>query len=512
MPDRRIARSIVFVSIRSVRREIKVILPSFPSWFRQKEGRRLASCHTLTGRARRPRSQGTLHPVSSFLYPLAAMPIIALICYNLLLLLLSPLLVVYMLWRLLIAGKSRRGLAERLGFLPAHKLAGEGPCIWLHAVSVGETLAAKPVWEALLAALPGWRLLHSTTTDTGQAQAEKHAGEHGQIIYLPFDFLPCVWLALARARPRLVVLMETELWPNFLAVAHLLGCKVVLANGIVSDRSLRGAARMAPVYRWMLGNIDRFCMQSAQDAERIIRLGADPARVCVVGNSKFDQVVRQVPLGEQMMLRHALGLNRDEPLLLAGSTHPGEEEIVLRAFRLLTTLHPRARLLIAPRHIQRAQAIAELAVAHGFTVACRTKVEQQPSAPDAVLILDTIGELARAYALCTAAFVGGSLAPIGGHNVLEPLGLGKPAIFGPHMEKNRDIAAAVLEAGVGFQITDAESLAACWQRFLDTPELGKEIIDKAANIFHQHQGAAKRGVEEIVKVLDMAADAPRIVR
>ena len=429
------------------------------------------------------------------------MPILALVGYNLVLVLFSPLILLYLVWRLVIVGKSRRGLLERLGFIPARKLAGAGPCVWLHAVSVGETLAAQPIWEELLAALPDWRLLHSTTTDTGQALAVKYLGARGQIVYLPFDLLPCVWLGLGRVRPRLIVLMETELWPNLLAVAHLYGCKVVLANGIVSDRSLRGAARMAGLYRWMLGHIDHFCMQSAQDAERIIGLGADPARVTVAGNTKFDQVVRQVPLSEQIALRNACGLANDEPLLLAGSTHPGEEEIILRAFRQVKTHYPRARLLIAPRHIQRAPEIAELAAAQGFTTACRTQIAQAPAPPDAVLILDTIGELARAYALCTAAFVGGSLAPIGGHNVLEPLGLGKPAIFGPHMEKNRDIAAMVLEAGVGFQIADADTLAASWQRFLATPSLGKEIIDQADAIFQRNQGAAKRCVDAMQAVV-----------
>ena len=425
------------------------------------------------------------------------MAILMLLAYNLLLLLLSPLWLLYLIWRLVIVGKSRRGLAERLGFIPPAKTAGDAPRVWLHAVSVGESVAAKPLWEALLAALPGWQLLHSTTTDTGQAQAAKTLGARGQMLFFPFDLLPCVWLALARARPRLIVLVETELWPNFLAVARLRGCPVVLANGIVSDRSLRGAERMAPVYRWMMGNIDHFCMQSAQDAERIMHLGADPARVTVVGNTKFDQVLRAVPLGEQMTLRNALGLGRDEPVLLAGSTHPGEEEVVLRAFRLLQTRHPRARLILAPRHIQRAQELLELAAAHGFTAACRTKATQQPPPSEAIIILDTIGELARAYALCTAAFVGGSFVPIGGHNVLEPLGLGKPAIFGPHMEKNRDIAAIVLDAGVGVQVADADALAAAWGRFLDSPAAGKELATRARDIFRRHQGAAQRCVNEI---------------
>jgi len=436
------------------------------------------------------------------------MNIILLVLYNLLLLVLSPFIFLLLLWRLLVAGKSRRGLFERMGFIPRSKLP-TGPRCWVHAVSVGENTAAKPVWQALLKLLPDHHVILSTTTDTGQATAAKLVGEHGQTIYFPFDLLPCAWLALARARPELIIIMETELWPNFLAIAGLLGCRVMVANGIISDRSLRGAARLRPLYRWMVGNIDRFCMQSREDADRIVRLGADPARVTVAGNTKFDEVLTEVSLGEQINLRNALGLSRDEPILLAGSTHPGEEEPVLRAFRQVKTAHPGARLLIAPRHIQRAGEIAELITAHGFAAAHRTKIASVSAPPDAVVILDTLGELARAYALCTAAFVGGSFVPVGGHNILEPLGLGKPAIFGPHMEKNRDLARLALDAGVGFQVADAGELAARWIAFLDDRKLLRELAEKTRTIFHQHAGAGERCAKEAAKLLgeDMEATA-----
>jgi len=439
------------------------------------------------------------------------MKVASLIVYNLVLLVLSLIIVLLLLWRLIVAGKSRRGLLEQLGFIPARKLSA-GPRFWVHAVSVGENTAAKPVWQALLALLPEYRLILSTTTDTGQAMAVKFAGGQGQPIYFPFDLLPCVWLALARVRPEVIVLMETELWPNFLSVAKRFGCKVMVANGIISDRSLRGAARVRPIYRWMTGHIDRFCMQSREDADRIIRLGADPARVTVAGNTKFDEVLTEVPLGEQITLRNALGVGREEPILLAGSTHPGEEEPVLRAFRQVKAAHPDARLIIAPRHIQRAQEIEELAIAHGFAVARRTKMAVTPPAPDAVIILDTLGELARAYALCTATFVGGSFVPIGGHNILEPLGLGKPAVFGPHMEKNRDLAHLTLAAGVGFQVADADALAARWNVFLADRHLLKEVANKAKAVFQQHSGAGQRCAEAAVALLGRALGSREVGR
>lgn len=429
------------------------------------------------------------------------MAIIILVLYNMVLLLLSPVLLLYLLWRFVVTGKSRAGLSERLGWMPAHKCAGSEPCLWLHAVSVGETVAAKPVWPALLDALPGWRLLHTTITDAGQEQAVKFVGEQGQVAFFPFDLLPCVWLALARAHPSLIVLVETELWPNFLAMAHLLGIPVLVVNGRISDRSLRRALRLLPLFRWMTSNITRFCMQSGEDAARIIRLGADPARVTVTGNAKFDQVATAVPLGEQILLRDALGLTRDEPVLLAGSTHPGEEEQVLRAFRRVKSADARVRLLIAPRHIQRAQEIEELVVAHGFAVARRTKLATMPVPPDAVIIMDTIGELGRAYALCTAAFIGGSLAPIGGHNVLEPLALGKPPLFGPYMSNFRDIAALVLEHELGAQVNDDAELAAQWLAYLVDAHRCRDIARRAAALVDANRGAAQRFAEEAVKLV-----------
>lgn len=433
---------------------------------------------------------------------------IALLLYNLVLLVLSPVILLLLLWRLLVKATSRQGFLERLGIIPRRKQpSGDAPRIWLHAVSVGETIAAKPIWEALLAALPGWHLIHSTTTATGQAQAVKLVGTAGDVIYFPFDLLPCVWSTLTRIRPRLIVLVETELWPNLLAVAALLGCKIVLVNGRISDRSLRGAARCAPLYRWMTANVDRFCMQSQEDAERIKRLGAPPERLVVTGNAKFDQAMVTVPLGEQVTLRNALGFKRDEPVVLAGSTHPGEEEVVLRAFRQVKTALPRARLIIAPRHIDRAQEIEALAGAHGFAAARRTRLATVPPPPDAVIILDTIGELARAYALCTAAFVGGSLVPTGGHNILEPLALGKPALFGPYMSNFRDIADIALQAEVGYQVHDAEELAAQWQRCLTETRARRAFTARTQAIFQQHRGAAQRCALEATRLVQAPTDS-----
>lgn len=421
--------------------------------------------------------------------------IAALVAYNLVLLLISPLAVMYIIWGLIISDRSRRGMGERLGFIARRKVAGEGRRLWLHAVSVGETMAAKPIWEAMLQRFPHCRFFHSTTTDTGQAQAVRAVSDRGTLLYFPFDFLPCVWLALRRVRPELLVLLETELWPNMLAVARLMGVKVIVVNGRISERSLRGGKRLGPVYRWMTGNVDRFCMQSEEDARRIILLGADPATVVVVGNSKFDQVAAAITPTEREALRQALGIAPEDAVVLAGSTHPGEEEIVFSAFRQFVGAVPRARLVLAPRDISRAERLEEMAAASGLTAVRRTAIRAGCTAQ--VMILDTIGELMRAYALGTSAFVGGSLVNLGGHNILEPLASGRPAIFGPHMSNFRDIAALALEEEVGVQVNSAEELAAQWLHFAQHPEACRAIVERAAGIFQRYRGASARFVDEM---------------
>jgi 3-deoxy-D-manno-octulosonic-acid transferase len=425
---------------------------------------------------------------------------LAILIYNLVLFLLSPVIVLAILAQMVIGGKTRRGQGERMGFVSRRKVRGDGPILWMHAVSVGESVAAKPIWQAMLAAMPGWRLVHSCTTDTGYDVAQKGLGEAGSLLYFPYDYLPFVWLSFARVRPSLLVLVETELWPNALLVASWVGCPVMVVNGRISERSLRGASRVPWLYRWMCGRIDRFCMQSEEDAARIIRLGADPARVVVVGNSKFDQVEPAVTLGEQVTLRNMLGLTRDEPVLLAGSTHPGEEEVALRAFRQVKQAHPEVRLVLAPRDIKRAAEIEALVTAHGYISIRRTKIGSAPAPPDAIILLDTVGELARAYGLCVAAFVGGSLVPVGGHNVLEPLAQGRAALFGPQMSNFRDIAAITLDAGLGAEVRDDAELARQWLAYLNDPALRDKVARQASTTFHAHMGASRRCAAEAARL------------
>jgi 3-deoxy-D-manno-octulosonic-acid transferase len=424
--------------------------------------------------------------------------------YNLLSLIFSPVLFIVYLINALTRHNIIKGTWQRFGFIPKRKDAKDVPLFWLHAVSVGETIAARAVWPEIQKALPDWQMAHSTFTDTGMGEVTKGVENRGIIFYMPFDFFICVWMAFSRLRPRLLVLMETELWPNLLFMAKMYGCKLMVVNGRISDDTARDARMAISLYRWMTSRVDLFCMQSQEDATRIISLGASPDKVRVSGNVKFDQAMVSVTLGEEAILRNNLGLKRDEPVLLAGSTHPGEEEIVMQAYRIVKNNHPETRLVIAPRHITRGAEIEELIKAHGFSAVRKTKINDDFIVPpDAVLILDTIGELAKAYSMCTAAFVGGSLVNIGGHNILEPMGLGKPAIFGPHMNNFRDITELALNNGVGFKVENADDLAARWMEFLQNPDYCKKMADKTVEVISIHRGAAKRCADEAEKLVKM---------
>jgi len=426
------------------------------------------------------------------------------IAYNVLLVLLSPLLAAYLVYRMAIQGKSRTGWRERLGFVPP--LPGDRkhdePLIWVHAVSVGEVAAAEPILRELRSLEPLAKIVLSVTTPTGREMAQKRNLDIDGLFYFPFDLPIAVARALDTLRPSLFIAMETELWPNFLWAAKRRGVKTMVANARVSDRSFRRSGPLRPLYRWMLKHVDWICVQSPLDAERFVALGADEREVQVVGNSKFDEAYPEVSDAEQCKLRQDLGFALDAPVVVAGSTNPGEEEIVLDAFWQVRVKHPDARLLIAPRHPERTPEIEEIAERLGYATARRTEmlkaartVEPSPaedSAQDCVVLLDTIGELARVYSIATVTFVGGSLVPKGGQNILQAIAQGKPVFFGPYMHNFRDSTAAALAQGVGFQVRDAKSLAQGMLELLDAPDRLEEIARKGREMIEASRGAARR--------------------
>jgi 3-deoxy-D-manno-octulosonic-acid transferase len=437
------------------------------------------------------------------------------ILYNLLLVLLLPLLALYLLYRLIEPRRRLTGLGERFGNIQAATagLEDSDPVIWVHAVSAGEMAAVAPVIRELRLREPLARIALSTVTATGREMVGKLGLDLDALFFFPFDLPGIVNRVLAAVRPDVLVLVETELWPNLLYAARRRGVRVIVVNARISDRSYPRARALRPLYAWMLGNVDRICAQSQEDADRLLALGADPARVTVTGNSKFDEQFPAVKQADISKFRQDFGFAQDAPVLLAASTHEGEEELILRAFTRLRVTHADLQLVIAPRHPERGGRVEEIVHEHGYGAYRRSRAlnagGEDPLAPPrgaqcCVAILDTMGELARVYAIATVAFVGKSLVRGGGHNILQPIALGKPAIFGPHMENFRDIAAICKREQVGFEVANLDELVAVIDRLLTSEGDLALVAARGPAVIAKYAGASQRNAERVVELLEDA--------
>jgi 3-deoxy-D-manno-octulosonic-acid transferase len=371
----------------------------------------------------------------------------------------------YLLYQALRHRKYVRTLRQRLGWLPLSFNLDRESSIWIHAVSVGETLTTRALISDLKTRYPKLRIFLSTTTLTGDEVARKLADVDG-VFAFPLDFGFAIRRTLDTVRPRLFVMMETEIWPNLLRHCHERGVATMLVNGRVSSRSYARYRLARPFFRHVLAHIDRCCMQSEEAARRIIDIGADRARVTVTGSLKFDSLdwpgVGPHGQSRDRVLRF-FRVGDHRPVVIAASTLRGEDKAALDAFRRVQARWPEALLVIAPRHPERFDEVVRLAGDEGFRVARRSElvVDSAPAAD--VVILDTIGELARLYQLATAVFVGGSLVDAGGHNILEPAMFGKPIVFGPHMSNFAEIADEFLRNKAALQVHS-------------TPELGDTLV------------------------------------
>jgi len=378
-----------------------------------------------------------------------------------------------------------RDLAQRLGRL------GDGlppePRCWIHAVSVGESAAAVPLVEGIRGRWPELGIVVSTITPTGaRIVAERLAGTAAHR-YFPIDLPGPVRRALDAARPRFFIAIETELWPNFLRALARRRIPAMIANGRISDRSFRRYRWVRGLMRRVLANVSVFAMQTEEDARRIIALGAPASRVVVTGNLKSDLLPEPAD-ADPAVWRERLRLGAGTRLWIAGSTHRGEETLVLDAFRRARTRCPDLALLLAPRHPERAGEVEELIRERGL-VAVRRSGLATGGAPGAVVILDTVGELAALYALAEVVFVGGSLVPIGGHNVLEPAMRGKPVLVGPHMSNFREGAELLQRSGGGLVVKDGPELERELTRLLEDRDLARRMGEAARHAFAGRQGA-----------------------
>lgn len=416
--------------------------------------------------------------------------------YNGLLVALSPVLAGYLAWTV---ARSRRSLSIIMRQLGLGLTLGErrsGPRVWIQAVSVGETVASEPVFSELRRLLPEADLTLSTTTSAGNEMAKKSVADADHVIYFPIDLVPSVKRALAVVNPDVFVMVETEIWPNFLFHCRKRGVPVAIVNGCLSDRTYNWGRKLKWVYKWALSGVDKLCMQSAEDARRVIELGARPECVEVVGNCKFDQLPSGLGEEERRAMRDGLKIANGDPVLVAGSTNPGEEEQVMDAFRDLRRKFGNLRLIIAPRQLNRTDSIASIVSGYGFSSGRRSEAAFLSGKED-VVILDTMGELAAIYGIASVAFVGGSLIPKGGHNILQPIAHGRPVVFGPYTHKTRDLVRITKDAGVGFQVQDSSGLCNAVDSLLSDAGKLREVCDKAVALIETNRGASRRCAEAI---------------
>jgi 3-deoxy-D-manno-octulosonic-acid transferase len=427
------------------------------------------------------------------------MPII----YSLLLALAFIALLPYFVYQALIHRKYLNNFRERMGLLPDSLKNDARPAIWLHAVSVGEALAAGSLVRELGARFPGHRLIISTTTATGQAVARQRIRGAGGYCYFPFDWKFCVRRALNTIRPQIVILMESELWLNFLSECHRRNIPVLVANGRISDRSFARSRKFGFFVSRLCALVSKFAMQSKADAERAVHLGAHPERVIVTGNIKYDigQAAGSRETEAAASLLESIFALSSAPLIVAGSTSNGEEEILIEAFRRLRTEDglKEARLLIAPRHPERfcdvATLLDELEVRYVRRSAFNHAGPAEPRSADCIL-LDSVGELAALYRFASVVFVGGSLVPKGGHNILEPALYAKPIIVGPYMENFREIRNEFLRRDALIQIPAGEDAAGELKRALSAllidERRAQTLGENARRAIEENRGATAR--------------------
>jgi 3-deoxy-D-manno-octulosonic-acid transferase len=399
---------------------------------------------------------------------------------------------VFYLPALIFKGRHKAGFGQRFGIYPDHikqRLIKEKFTVWLHAVSVGEIKAAIPLIKHLKKDNPKIKLLISTITPTGNKVACDIAQKEDLVIYFPFDLSWIVKKVFLLAAPRLLLIMETELWPNSIKIASKQGIKIVIANGRISDKAFPNYRRAEFMFKPIIKKIDLLLMQTDADAKRVLQLGANKESVHVVGNMKFDQVPE---LKNKSM--PAIGLGKQESLLVAGSTHDNEEEQIALVYKKLKQKHKDLRLLIAPRHPHRVEQIIDVLSAMGLSCIKISQIinGQKKPAKDDVFILDIMGVLTDYYRLADIVFIGGSLIEHGGQNPIEAAVLSKPVIFGPHMFNFKQVAKLFLDNQAAVCVKNKEELQASVDKLLSDNKIRSELVENADKIIKQNKGSVIR--------------------
>ena len=393
--------------------------------------------------------------------------------------------------------------AERFGFVRQKlqaKIAGR-PVILIHAVSVGEAIAARPLLKALRSRYPSHAIVMTNMTETGRTTAAGFP-EVDLCLYFPFDFLPSVRAMLNSVKPRIIIIMETEIWPNFSREAARINVPIVLANGRISDRSFNRYLKFSWFFRPALRCFSSVCMQSEVGRKRIVAIGANPDTTRVTGNLKYDIISGMINDEERCRLRKQYSVSNDCCVITAGSTHDGEEQHVIRAYKELSAVISNLLLVLVPRHPERSAEIEAQLDNAGLRFQKRTAITDDHLLQSGeVLLVDTVGEMMNLYALSDIAYVGGSLVPVGGHNLLEPASVGVPTVFGPHMANFLEIKALVLQYGAGIQIHTPEELTDSFRALITSIELRTVLGQNGLKLMRDNGGATERHMDVIVRYL-----------
>ena len=407
-----------------------------------------------------------------------------------------------------------KGFVERirqsLGFYPLETLekVAKKHCIWVHAASVGEIVATSPLIKEFHKEFPKTPILVSVVTTSGYEMANRIIKDADAIIYFPLDLPFLAGSVLRRIHPRVFLPVETELWPNFLKTARKLHIPVMMVNGRISDRSVKQYRYLRSLLSDMIGTVTKFAMQSDIDADYIMRLGASPELVTVTGNTKFDQTYTDVSPEEKAAIIREMGLEKAEGILLAGSTHRGEEDFVLKAFKAVREKHGKAKLVIAPRELLRTQEVIHICKRAGFTVTTRTKQQEQGPQDADIVILDTIGELGKVYSVGDVVYVGGSLIPHGGHNILEPAAHGKAIIVGHYMFNFKDTHALFKKRNACITVNNEQELAAETVQLFDDAAHRHQLEAETLAIVGENKGASRKSAIILREMLESYESIP----
>jgi 3-deoxy-D-manno-octulosonic-acid transferase len=403
---------------------------------------------------------------------------------------------------LLLHPRVRHGVRRRLGYYPSDPLHGAGPRIWLHGASAGDVLGLVPIVRELKALRPDARVVVSAITDSGAAMAEQKLVQSRLadfVTFLPYDLPGACRRAIEALRPDVLVLEYTELWPQLIHAAARAGTRLALTNGRIAPENLSRYRLLFRIAGNLVERFDLLLMRADDEAERVVLLGADPERVHVTGNTKFDALAVSVPPGEDAALRAALGIG-SERVWVCGSTHEGEEGALLDVFAQVREDAPDLRLVLAPRYIERAARVLGLARERNLPVRLRS----EPGGNEAVIVLDSIGELVRVYQLATVVFVGGSFTDRGGQNILEPAACGKPVLFGPRMENFQDSVQVLVGRG-GLEVKDPAALLRLLRDLLARPDEMRTLGQLAREAVSAVRGASARDARLIAQLLPEGA-------